>query len=170
MFVLLTISCLLCLTGVTWAQIDCTGLADGAYGSGCRSYTNCTNGVGTIVDCSIDTAFSSITHRCEPLSQVPPPCGQLQDCSLLANGRYPVMPDCYYFFTCQNGVHMGTNPCNNPPEATDLVLDVALQLCNWKSAVPPPCGTLFSRASSGQGSAKMGHRSRPADAPALTLY
>lgn len=122
------------------AQIDCSGLPDGVYGYGCRSYTNCTGGRGYIVDCAPGNVFDVQVGYCRPIADVPPPCGSQEDCTTLQDGRYPVMPDCRYFFTCQEGRFLGTNPCNDPPEIGDLVFDLEMQLCNWKWDVQEPCG------------------------------
>jgi len=138
--ILMTVG-VLYLSSVSLAQIDCTGKPDGAYGYGCESYTNCTGGVGHIVDCPPDYVFDSIVGTCRPIGEVPPPCGSQEDCSALADGRYPVMPDCRYYYTCQGGLYMGSNPCNNPPDTGDLVFDYAMQICNWIWDVAEPCGT-----------------------------
>lgn len=58
---------LVCGGTAIFGQIDCTGKPDGAYGSGCRSYTLCEGGKGTIVDCKPFTeAFNHLTGKCEP--------------------------------------------------------------------------------------------------------
>jgi hypothetical protein len=140
------VCCLLltCFSVLVSCQIDCTGLPDGAYGHGCRSYTDCTGGVATIVDCGIGEAFNWNTAKCEPYATVPPPCGDTgNDCTGLADGRYAIRAwNCTYFYTCQGGIFFGTNPCNNPPDSGVLVFDEASQQCNWPYNVAPPCGTL----------------------------
>lgn len=136
----LTVCGVLLLATSSNAQVDCTGLPDGIYGYGCRSYTNCTGGRGYIVDCAPGFVFDRVAGYCRPIADVPPPCGSQENCGTLPDGRYPVMPDCRYFFTCANGVFLGTNPCNDPPEVGDLVFDIAMQLCNWRWDVPEPCG------------------------------
>jgi len=124
------------------AQIDCTDLPDGSYGHGCQSYTNCTGGVEHIVNCDLPTfAYDHRTGKCEYTVTVPPPCGSIDnDCSDKTNGRYPILPECLYYFTCINNVFFGSNPCNADPSGT-LVFDKELDVCNWPFSVPPPCGT-----------------------------
>lgn len=129
------------MTGVS-AQVDCSTMPDGAYGFGCRSYTRCIGGEGTVIECAPEYAFNPDTGMCQPWDLVPPPCGSTENnCTGYPDGRYPVLPDCTYYYTCTNQLFFGANPCNNPPETGDLVFDYALQLCNWYWSVPPPCGT-----------------------------
>jgi len=125
------------------AQIDCTGLPDGAHGWGCRSFTQCTDGKGTVVDCQFPGwAFDHRTGKCEPWDTVLPPCGQtLNNCTDLDDGLYPVLPDCTYFYTCHNGEFLGASPCNSHPTEGELRFDPSLQICNWHYNIPPPCGT-----------------------------
>jgi hypothetical protein len=139
---------LFCFVGVTWAQIDCSTLPDGSYGYGCRSYTKCEGGRGTVVDCPLGEAYNYLSGNCEPYVLVPPPCGALgNDCNGKPDGRYPILAwNCTYYYTCQDNLFFGSNPCNNPPDTGDLVFDEAMQLCNWRWDVPPPCGTFEGKA------------------------
>jgi len=124
------------------AQDRCQGLEDGSYGHGCQSYTNCTNGVGRVVDCATGFAFDYRTGRCEPWASVPPPCGSIDNnCNGLADGLYPIYPDCMYYYTCSRQAFFGTKPCNPVPDEGDLRFDFDDQSCNWYWAVLPPCGT-----------------------------
>jgi hypothetical protein len=132
------------------AQQDCTGHDDGIYGAGCHSYTECTGGVGITKDCPLpDLAYDEEFGGCDDIEDVPPPCGNNRNCVRLngqpvADGKYPdptVGQFCESYFTCTGGVYFGTNPCNAPDAPKDLVFDRALQVCNWRNQVPPPCGT-----------------------------
>jgi len=129
------------------AQISCVGMPDGVYGTGCLSYTLCQGGSGTIVNCPIPGfAFDWGTEQCEPWSTVPPPCGSIDNnCTHHADGRYAIMPDCTYYYTCNNQIFFGSNPCNSPNQ-NDLRFDEEEQVCNWVWAIPPPCGTAPPRA------------------------
>jgi hypothetical protein len=129
------------------AQDECHGKPDGSYGYGCRSYTRCVNGTGTIIDCPVpDYAYDYRSQQCELASTVPPPCGDMgTDCSNTADGLYPVLPDCKYFYTCNEGQFLGASPCNNPPDQGDLRFDEDLKVCNWIWAVKAPCGTMVPR-------------------------
>ena len=49
---------------------------------------------------------------------VPPPCGDNQDCTGMEDGKYPIVEspnpdvvDCGSYYTCDNGVYLGTNVC-----------------------------------------------------------
>jgi len=131
------------------AQINCTGLEDGSYGAGCVSYTKCEDERGTIVNCQVPGfAYDWRTGACEPWSTVPPPCGSIDNnCTGLADGRYAIKPDCVFYYTCNNQIFFGTNPCNNVDIGqTDLRFDEDQQVCNWVWAIPPPCGTAPPRA------------------------
>jgi hypothetical protein len=130
------------------AQDRCAGLPNGSIiGTGCQSYTNCTNGVGRVVDCPVGFAFDSRTERCEPWASVPPPCGSIDnDCTGLDDGLYPIfglenIPDCMYYYTCSRQAFFGTKPCNPGLDTGDLRFDLEDQSCNWFWAVLPPCGT-----------------------------
>ncbi|ESO04340.1 hypothetical protein HELRODRAFT_172702 [Helobdella robusta] len=127
----------------TFCQMDCTGFPDGSYGAGCRSYTACKGGVGTLVTCKDHEAYDYDTKKCERIEDVKPPCGlKSSECINKPNGRYPLMSEqCRWYFTCQNQKYLGANPCNNPPSGTALVFDKTLDVCNWATQVPPPCGT-----------------------------
>ena len=139
------------MTGVSLQNFDCTGLPDGAYGYGCRSYTRCIDGEGTVIECVPEYAFNPETGKCEPWDRVPPPCGSsANNCTGYPDGRYPVLPDCTYYYTCSGGIFFGANPCNDPPESGDLVFDYNLQICNWIWSVPPPCGTASEKKLSAQ--------------------
>ncbi|KAK2169164.1 hypothetical protein LSH36_12g23021 [Paralvinella palmiformis] len=68
----------------------------------------------------------------------PPPCGDLEDCSLLSDGSYPDMAtNCTLYFTCLDGNDLGLQPCN-----TGTVFDVEDQICDWPENVKEPCGTI----------------------------
>jgi len=129
------------------AQVDCTGLPDGAYGSGCLSYTRCEGGRGTVVNCQVPGyAYDWRTESCEPWSTVPPPCGSIDNnCTGFEDGRYAIKPDCLYYYTCNGGIFFGSNPCNAPNQS-DLRFDEDEDSCNWFWAVPPPCGTAPPRS------------------------
>ncbi|ESO04339.1 hypothetical protein HELRODRAFT_172701 [Helobdella robusta] len=127
----------------TFGQMDCAGKPDGSYGAGCRSYTACKGGVGTLVTCQPDQAYDFDTNQCEPIDSVKPPCGlNSSACIGKPDGRYALQSEqCRWYFTCQEQVYLGANPCNNPPSGTALVFDEVLGVCNWKYDVSPPCGT-----------------------------
>lgn len=127
------------------AQINCAGMDDGSYGYGCRSFTKCEGGVGTVVNCDTGYAFDYRTGDCEPWSTVPGQCGAIDnDCSDHADGLYASqISNCTYFYTCLGGAFLGSNPCNNPPDSGNLVFDEILQVCNFYWDVIPPCGTLI---------------------------
>lgn len=48
------------------AQVDCSTMPDGAYGFGCRSYTRCIGGEGTVIECAPEYAFNPDTGMCQP--------------------------------------------------------------------------------------------------------
>jgi len=129
------------------AQVDCTGLPDGSYGYGCLSYTKCENGRGTIINCPIPGfAYDWRTGECEPAVTVPPPCGSIDNnCTGHADGRYAILPECTYYYTCNNQIFFGANPCNNQNQ-NDLRYDEDEDVCNWVWAVRPPCGTAPPRS------------------------
>lgn len=58
---------LACCSAAISGQINCTDKSDGAYGSGCRSYTKCEGGIGTLIDCLLnEEAFNYLTGKCQP--------------------------------------------------------------------------------------------------------
>ncbi|ELU18089.1 hypothetical protein CAPTEDRAFT_207233 [Capitella teleta] len=119
-----------------YAQIDCTDLEDGVYGWGCKGYTRCEGGEGTNVDCTPDV-FNEEIMDCDDPENVGPPCGLFRDCSELEDGMYADLHlNCTAFYTCQDGIFFGHNPCN-----PGTVFNEELQVCDFPENVPPPCGT-----------------------------
>jgi len=146
MLTILVVVILATVAGPSLAQFSCIGRPDGAYEAGCNSYTRCEGEIATIIDCQVGFAYDWRSQQCEPWITVPPPCGAIgNDCTGYEDGRYPVMPNCTYFYTCNLGQFFGAGPCN-PPGPETLVFDVTEQACNWRFLTPPPCGTFIPDA------------------------
>ncbi|XP_062618591.1 uncharacterized protein LOC134280180 [Saccostrea cucullata] len=117
--------------------LDCSGLPDGNYEIGCRSYGVCAGGVVKIVDCGHGKVYDNSTGTCAEPSTVQGICGQTRDCSNKADGLYAdTETHCKTYYTCYQGVFDSHNFCSKV-----TVFDEAQQTCNWPDAVDPPCGT-----------------------------
>ncbi|XP_061162687.1 chondroitin proteoglycan 2-like [Saccostrea echinata] len=115
---------------------NCVGRVDGVYDAGCRAYTTCKGGVGTITECKQPNVFNRDTNRCDDPANVHEICGTFRDCDGRDDGRYPdVDRKCQYYFTCFAGKFMGHNPC-----PASLVFNYALQTCDYITDMGPPCG------------------------------
>lgn len=44
---------------------NCVGRVDGVYDAGCRAYTTCKGGVGTITECKQPMVFNRDTNQCD---------------------------------------------------------------------------------------------------------
>merc|ERR1712033_130458 len=83
---------------------NCTGEVDGNYEIGCRSYA-----------------------KCDDVNNVPPPCGQMKDCSAMTDGKYADMDNgCKTYYTCVAGQFAGHNFC-----PSTLLFNEKLQACDW---------------------------------------
>lgn len=49
---------------------NCVGRVDGVYDAGCRAYTTCKSGVGTITECSKPMVFNRLTNQCDEWVQL----------------------------------------------------------------------------------------------------
>jgi len=125
---------LVCLPAMALGM-NCTGVADGNYEIGCRSYVTCTSGVPTSVNCDIGTAYNKDTGRCDDINVIPPPCGVMMDCTNKNDGGY-ADGGCASYYTCVGGVFVGHNFC-----PASLVFDEVQGVCDWPKNVPAPCGT-----------------------------
>nr|AIU94795.1 hypothetical protein [Phragmatopoma lapidosa] len=123
-----------------------TPVPDGHYGIGCRSYTVCTNGAGTQVDCDPDEAYNHFLTPpgCGPIGAIPPPCGIIRDCSSLTDDSYPIFDNseidgyvpCKHFYTCLDSEDLGAQACPG-----DLIFNYYTQNCQNEWQVPTPCGS-----------------------------
>ncbi|KAL3857990.1 hypothetical protein ACJMK2_012609 [Sinanodonta woodiana] len=124
-------------TFATSLAVNCTTLPDGSYEAGCRSFAVCKGGVGLIVDCEPKKVFNNNTGLCDDVANVSPPCGLARTCTGKPNGKYAdVDLHCSSYYTCYEEKFLGHNIC-----PAGLVFDEGLVTCNWREAVPPPCGT-----------------------------
>merc|ERR1712244_40834 len=128
---------ILILLPVAALGMNCTGQPNGNYEIGCRSYATCNNGQAQIVSCDVDMAYNQDTGKCDDVTNIPPPCGVMKDCSSSADGRYADTDNaCRTYYTCVAGSFAGHNFC-----PANLVFNENLQACDWPKAAPPPCGT-----------------------------
>uniref|UniRef100_A0A194ALF0 Chitin-binding type-2 domain-containing protein n=1 Tax=Pinctada fucata TaxID=50426 RepID=A0A194ALF0_PINFU len=119
----------------------CNGKPDGHYEVGCKAYLECKSGVANQVNCE-DVGHSYVYngYECADPSTVGPPCGDLRDCTGIADGKYAdIYTNCTSYYTCHGGAFYGHNFC-----PAGLVYDESLGTCNWAYDVPPPCGTKVS--------------------------
>ncbi|GFO19889.1 hypothetical protein PoB_004639400 [Plakobranchus ocellatus] len=111
--------------------MNCTGQPDGNYEIGCRSYTVCTAGKQSIVNCEKDMAYNTDTGRCDDVNNIPAPCGVMKDCSALNNGHYADTDNnCRSYYTCNGGIFVGHNfcPANLDLTSAKLILKKNLDL------------------------------------------
>ncbi|KAK3085175.1 hypothetical protein FSP39_025513 [Pinctada imbricata] len=133
--VLLKYKCLYLLKGLASAQV-CTHRGDGVYDAGCRGYTVCKNGTGTVVLCTAPQVFNKATNGCDDPANVKEICGRKRDCNTMDTMRFAdVDRKCLYYYTCFAGKFMGHTPC---PFGT--VFNYDLQVCDFIVNVPSPCG------------------------------
>merc|ERR1712033_24066 len=113
---------------------NCTGEVDGNYEIGCRSYAKCVGGKAEIVSCDVDMAYNEGTGQCDDVNNVPPPCGQMKDCSAMTDGKYADMDNgCKTYYPCVAGQFAGHNFC-----PSTLLFNEKLQACDWPKE--SPCG------------------------------
>ena len=43
---------------------DCTGVTDGVYEAGCKSFVVCSNGVATLTECERNQVYNDATGAC----------------------------------------------------------------------------------------------------------
>ncbi|ELT87471.1 hypothetical protein CAPTEDRAFT_198847 [Capitella teleta] len=119
------------------AQVDCSELPDGVHGWGCRGYTQCEAGQGTLVECVDPEVFNEDIMDCDNKMTVGPPCGLYRECSHLDDGNYADHHvNCTAFYNCQGGLFFGHIPCN-----PGTVFNEVLGICDFPANVLPPCGT-----------------------------
>ncbi|KAK7475457.1 hypothetical protein BaRGS_00033276 [Batillaria attramentaria] len=117
--------------------LNCTGKDDGNYEIGCRVYTVCSGGKSTVVECDPGSVYSTSAGKCDAPANVPPPCGEMKDCSNMADGHYPDLDNnCRSYYTCVEGRFVGHNFC-----PASLVFNEKNGSCDWPDYVSPPCGT-----------------------------
>merc|ERR1712227_94597 len=128
----------LALFGLIYAddwEHACVGQPDGSVPVyGCVGYTRCEGGEQEYIDCT-PNVFNPKTLTCDDRANVEPPCGLNADCSKQKDGKYAA-DECKAYYTCQNGVYLGHNPCPG-----GLKFNEKLQICDWEFNLPPPCGT-----------------------------
>jgi len=114
--------------------MNCTGMPDGNYEIGCRSFAKCAGGKSEIVSCDIDMAYNQGTGMCDDAKNVAPPCGVKKDCSSLSDGKYADTNNgCKSYYTCVAGQFAGHNFC-----PANLLFNEQLQSCDWPKN--SPCG------------------------------
>lgn len=118
--------------------LNCTVQPEGKHEIGCRAYGECHNGKPIRVDCPDNFVYNNNTGQCDDPKNVPAPCGKMIDCDGIPDGQYADKDqNCKTYYTCLKKKFLGHNFC---PIGT--VFDENLDTCNWKDAVPPPCGTM----------------------------
>ncbi|XP_011418235.3 uncharacterized protein [Magallana gigas] len=127
--------------------LDCSGLPDGNYELGCKSYGVCTGGAVKLVNCDPGQVYDDNSGSCADPSSVTGICSQRRDCSNKADGLYADTENhCKTYYTCYNGEFKGHNFCSKV-----TVFDEVQQTCNWPGAVDPPCGTKGQATTSATG-------------------
>merc|ERR1711911_3545 len=135
-----TLAVLLVLPAVALG-LNCTAVGDGDYEIGCKTFTTCRDGLAEVRECLNSTVYNSLTSECDQPENVPPPCGQMVDCSTKDNGRYADEDNnCDSFHTCQFGNFLGHQFC-----PTGLKFSNEKQGCRWPATVEEPCGTKPAR-------------------------
>ncbi|BFZ04709.1 hypothetical protein BsWGS_07748 [Bradybaena similaris] len=115
------------------ASIDHTGLLE----KGCWGYKECVNGVYFEHFCPTGEVLDQDTRTCHPIGHSSTKDCDPIDCTSLPDGMYAdVIGGCKSYNRCYGAVNIAAFLC-----AANLVFHEEIQACDYKSNVPPPCGT-----------------------------
>ncbi|KAK7087732.1 uncharacterized protein [Littorina saxatilis] len=119
------------------SAFDCTGKADGLAGIGCDGYVECIGQKNVTHFCTLYEYFDRDTTSCIGTTNNHTGCTHFNVCKNMTDGRYPDFEkNCQTYFTCHGKNFFGHQYC-----PAGLVFDQALEICNWATSVPFPCGT-----------------------------
>ncbi|KAK6184324.1 hypothetical protein SNE40_006818 [Patella caerulea] len=114
----------------------CVDKDDGVYYPACRRFIKCVNGTVYDTECFNGQVLNLKTGNCDDAENVDPPCGRIENCTGVPDGRYPNLDlGCTSFHTCKNGTFLGHNFCPD-----NLVFNTFNDYCDWSWNTAKPCG------------------------------
>ncbi|BFZ04711.1 hypothetical protein BsWGS_07750 [Bradybaena similaris] len=138
-----TFVCLLAVNsafgGTTRAPDEVCKNADmyGLIEIGCWGYRECVNGAYVEHLCEEKYVLDKASRQCHLKGTGTTECDKNSDCTGIPDGMYSDLDDlCRSYYRCYGEINIGQFYC-----AGNLVFHEEIQSCDFRSNVPPPCGT-----------------------------